>query len=74
MLWTVAVESTHSHPNAAEGSSCSICVVAHTASPAVSSAGHAPVLAAVGVMQEEAVLAKSFLDSFHLSNRGPPAL
>ena len=39
MLWTVAAESTHNHPKQTESASCSICVVAHSASPTVSS-GH----------------------------------
>ena len=38
MLWTAAAESTHNHPNPTDASSCSICVVAHSTSPTVSSA------------------------------------
>src|ERR1022692_3837877 len=48
MLWTAAAESTHHHPTRTESASCSICVVAHSASPTVSSTYAAPVFAAIG--------------------------
>jgi hypothetical protein len=73
MLWTVAAESTHNHPNQTESSSCSICVVAHTANPAPSSIGTAPVFSTVGVLQEEEVIAKTQFDFADAGIRGPPA-
>jgi len=74
MLWTVAAESTHNHPNQTESASCSICVAAHSASPTVSSGQAAPVFAAMGVLQEEDVVAKARFDFSELGIRGPPVL
>ncbi len=74
MLWTVAAESTHTHPNQTESASCSICVVAHSASPTVSTARTAPVFAAIGLLREEDVIAKTRFDFSNLGIRGPPAL
>lgn len=73
LLWTVAAESTHNHPSQTEATSCSICVVAHSASPTPSSSSARPVFAAVGLMQEEAVVAKAWFDFSALGIRGPPA-
>ena len=73
MLWTAVAESTHNHPNKAEAASCSICVVAHSASPAISSHHARPVFAAVGLLQEEEVIAKARLSVLDLGIRGPPA-
>jgi len=72
MLWTAAVESTHTHPTAAEAATCNICVVAHSASPAISIAHDAPVFVAVGVFQEEAILPKARVDFSDFGIRGPP--
>ena len=33
MFWAATAESTHNHPNQTESASCSICIVAHSASP-----------------------------------------
>ena len=74
MLWTVAAESTHTHPNQTESASCSICIAAHSASPTLSTAQSAPVFAAVGLLREEDVVAKSRFDFSELGIRGPPAL
>jgi len=74
LLWTVAAESTHVHPGQSENASCTICLAAHTASPAPSSTDATPVFAAIGVAQEEAVLAKARLESSELGIRGPPVL
>jgi hypothetical protein len=74
MLWAAAAESTHIHPTATESASCSICVVAHSASPTVSSNQPRPVFATVDLVQEEEVAAKSWLDVFELGIRGPPAV
>jgi len=74
MLWTVAAESTHNHPNRAESSFCSICVAAHSASPAVSSGHGTPIFAAVGFTVDENVIAKVRLDVSDLGIRGPPAV
>jgi len=49
-------------------------VVAHSASPAVSSHQARPVFAAVGLLQEEEVIAKARLSVFELGIRGPPAV
>lgn len=74
MLWTVAVESTHHHPNQTESSSCLLCVGAHSATPATVSAHAAPLFAAVGLLQEEAVVANARLDFSDAGIRGPPAI
>jgi hypothetical protein len=74
MLWAAAAESTHNHPNQTESASCSICVAAHSASPTVSSIQTAPVFAAVGLLQEQDVIAKARFDFSDLGIRGPPAL
>ena len=74
MLWTAAAESTHNHPSQTEAASCSICVVAHTASPAPVSVHRTPFFAAVGLLREERVLAKARLDFSDLGIRGPPVL
>lgn len=74
MLWTVAAESTHHHPNRTESSSCTICVAAHCASPAASSVHGTPVFAAVGFFREEAIVANARLELSDLGIRGPPAV
>jgi len=74
MLWTVAAESTHHHPGQAESVSCSICAVAHSASPVASSSHARPVFAAVGWLQEEKVIAKAWIGVLDLGIRGPPAV
>jgi hypothetical protein len=74
MLWAAVAESTHSHPNQTESASCSICVVAHSTTPAASSNHARPVFSALGVLREEAVVAKARLNVFELGIRGPPAV
>jgi len=74
VLWTVAAESTHNHPNQTESASCVLCVAAHNASLATDSASAVPAIITVGVWQEEAVAAPTRLDSSDLGIRGPPAL
>jgi hypothetical protein len=74
MLWTAVAESTHNHPNNAESASCSICVVAHSTAPTASSNPVRPVLEAIGLLQEEEVIAKARLSVFDLGIRGPPAV
>lgn len=74
MLWTVAVESTHNHPNKTESSSCSICVVAHSTRPTASSNQARPVFATIGLLQEEEVIAQARLGVFELGIRGPPTV
>jgi hypothetical protein len=74
MLWTVAAESTHTHPNRTESTSCSICVVAHSASPSVGSSHGTPVFAAVGLFHEEDIVAKARLDFSDFGIRGPPVV
>jgi hypothetical protein len=74
MLWTAAVESTHSHPNQTEAAACSICVVAHSTRPSVSSAHTAPIFSTIGRLQERDILAKARLDVADFGIRGPPVL
>ena len=74
MLWTAVVESTHNHPNQTESASCSICVVAHSTTPAASCNHTRPVFEAVGLLQEEEVIAKAWLSVGDLGIRGPPAV
>jgi hypothetical protein len=74
MLWTAVVESTHNHPNQTESNSCSICVAAHATTPTPSCNHARPVFAAVGLLQEEEVVAKARLSVFELGIRGPPAV
>jgi hypothetical protein len=73
MLWTVAAESTHNHPNQTESASCLICVAAHSASPTLSSGDAAPLFAAVSTIQEQTVFAYARLDFSEAGIRGPPA-
>jgi len=73
MLWTVAAESTHSHPNQTESASCLICVAAHSASPALISGHTAPLFAAVGILPEQAVDTYARLDFSDAGIRGPPS-
>ena len=72
MLWTVGTESTHNHASRTESASCSICVAAHSASPTVSSSQAVPVFAAIGLLLEEDVVAKSRFDFSDQGIRGPP--
>jgi hypothetical protein len=72
MLWTAVVESIHTHPSATEAATCTICQVAHTASPAINLAQNAPVFVTVGLFQEKSVIARIRLDFSDLGIRGPP--
>jgi hypothetical protein len=74
MLWTAVAESTHNHSNNTESASCSICRVAHSASPAASCHHARPLFAAMGVLQQEDVTAKAQISIFELDIRGPPAV
>ena len=74
MLWTVAAESRHNHPNQTDAASCSVCIAAHSAAPAPAASASEPVFAAVGLLQEKEVIAKSRLDVFELVIRGPPVV
>ena len=74
MLCAAAAESTHNHPTRTESASCSICVVAHSASPTLSSGQTAPVFAAIGLLQEEDVIAKARFEFSERGIRGPPVL
>lgn len=73
MLWTVAAESTHNHPSKTDAASCSICVVAHSASPTVNCSQATPVFAAIRLLQAEEVVAKARFDFSDRGIRGPPA-
>jgi len=74
MLWAAAVESTHIHPTATESASCSICVVAHSASPTIDSSQIAPLFVAISFFHEDEVLAKARFEFSERGIRGPPAL
>ena len=74
MIWTVAAESTHTHPNPTDSASCLICVVAHSASPATISGNAAPVFAAIGTLTEQTIQAKARLGFSDAGIRGPPAV
>jgi len=73
MLWAAVVESTHNHANKTESASCSICVVAHSTTLTASSNHARQMFAAVGLLQEEEVIADVRLNVFDLGIRGPPA-
>jgi hypothetical protein len=73
MLWTVVAESIHNHPSQTEANACSICVAAHTASPAVSTSHAAPIFVAVDVLHEEDPIAKARFDVSDRGIRGPPS-
>jgi hypothetical protein len=74
MLWAAALESTHNHPTQTESASCSICMAAHSASPTLSSSQTVPLFAAIGLLREEDVVARTRFDFSDLGIRGPPAL
>jgi len=74
MLWMAAAESVHNHPTQTEAATCSICVVAHSASPTISSSNATPILAMVGVLQEDDVVAKARVSFSDAGIRGPPVL
>ena len=74
MMWAATAETTHYHPTQADAASCSICVVVHSSSPTLSSTHVRPLFSAVGVLQEEAVIAKGWFEAFELGIRGPPVV
>jgi hypothetical protein len=74
MLWTAVAESTHTHPNKTESASCSICVVAHSTAPTNNINQARPVFAAIGLLQEEELIAKARISISELGIRGPPAV
>jgi hypothetical protein len=74
MLGMAAAETTHNHPTRTEAVSCSICVVAHSASPSLSSSHSAPVFAAIGLLREEDAIAKARFNVSDRGIRGPPAI
>ena len=71
MLWTAAAEPLHSHPNQLQSASCSMCMLAHSATP-VGVAHAAPIFSAIGVLQEEEIVAEVWVTGFELVIRGPP--
>jgi hypothetical protein len=73
MLWTVVAEPTHNHPNRVQSASCSLCILAHSASPVTASPAR-PLFSAIGLLREEKVLAEVRLESLELVIRGPPAV
>jgi len=74
MLWMATAESVHNHPTQTEAAACSICVAAHSASPSIRSSSGTPILVAVGILQEENVVAKARLNFSDAGIRGPPVL
>lgn len=74
MLWTAAVESTHTHPSPTEAATCTICVVAHTATPAINITQNAPVFVAIGLFHEESITTNARIDFSDLGIRGPPVV
>ncbi len=72
--WTAAVESTHTHPSPTEAATCTICLVAHTATPAVNIGQNAPVFVAIGLFHEESYIANARMDFSDLGIRGPPVI
>jgi hypothetical protein len=74
MLWTAVAESTHNHPNTTESAACSICVAAHSTAPTAICSLVRPVFEAIGLLQEEEVIAKARLSVFDLGIRGPPTV
>ena len=72
MLWTAAAESTHVHPTPSDAAACSICLAAHSASPAISASHIAPVFAAIELLHEDEVVAKARMDFSDAGIRGPP--
>jgi len=73
MVWMAAAESAHNHATI-ESAPCSICIVAHSATPAPSSNHAAPTFAAIELLQEEPVVANSRPEFSDLDIRGPPVL
>jgi hypothetical protein len=74
MIWTAVAESTHNHPVKTGSASCSICVVAHSTTPSARSHQVRPVFSAIGLLQEEEVIAKARLSISDLGIRGPPTV
>ncbi len=74
MFWTAAAESTHNHPSQTESASCSICALAHSASPVAISNSARPIFTTVGTLQEKEVVAKVRISVLDLGIRGPPAV
>ena len=74
MLWMVGAESAHVHPTQADAASCSICVVAHSARPAIVTTQSTPLLTTVGILRAENILAKARLECSDAGIRGPPVL
>jgi len=72
MLWTAVAEFTHHHARQSDSNSCTICVVAHSSTPAPSCIHTAPLFAALGLLQEEELSANMWLGVFDLGIRGPP--
>src|ERR1700746_1149092 len=74
MLWMAAAESVHNHPTRTDAAACSICVAAHSAKPTIPPSHATPVLATVGLLLVEDVMAKARLNFSDAGIRGPPVL
>jgi hypothetical protein len=74
MFWMAGAEPAHNHLKQTDAAACSICLVAHSAAPIVHSDHASPVLATIGLLREENVVAKARFDFSEAGIRGPPAL
>jgi hypothetical protein len=74
MLWTAVAEATHNHANQTAANSCTICVVAHSTTPAATFNNDDPVFVAIGRLQEEEDTANVRLSVCERGIRGPPTV
>lgn len=75
MLLSAYIFAAHQHSSSSDDAQCTICVVAHSASPASSSTSLTAVFVlVVAMVVAEAISAKQRLISFALSVRPPPAV
>lgn len=75
ILWSAAVVVAHHHEDGAESAKCSVCVAAHTASPAAPTVlPRATFVALSAIAIAPVVAAKQRLAVFALTVRPPPQL
>jgi hypothetical protein len=74
-LWSAYSFAAHHHSTSGDEAQCTVCVVAHTASPAVASTLPNPILVLVRlIVVGEPASAKQHLIAFARSVRPPPAV
>lgn len=74
-LWSAYSFAAHHHSTSGDDVQCTVCAVAHSASPAAASTLPTPVLVLVRlIVVGEPVSAKQHLVAFALSVRPPPAV